>query len=47
MAKPTYGVQINQMMVNRLGPLRTAIRLGFFLGGEQVRLMVRPFLYAS
>lgn len=43
MARPTYGVQVNQMMVNRLGPLRTAARLGFYVGGgEPMRGMVRP-----
>jgi len=41
MAKPTYAAQVNAMMVNRLGPLRTAHRLGWFLGGEKTRLM--PF----
>lgn len=42
MARPTYGVQVNQMMVNRLGPLRTAVRLGFYVGGgEPMRGMVR------
>ncbi|GAA6041858.1 hypothetical protein JCM8097_004510 [Rhodosporidiobolus ruineniae] len=41
MAKPTYAAQINAMMVNRLGPLRTAHRLGWFLGGEKTKLM--PF----
>ncbi|GAA5834224.1 hypothetical protein JCM11251_000575 [Rhodosporidiobolus azoricus] len=41
MAKPTYTAQINAMMVNRLGPLRTAHRLGWFMWGEKTRLM--PF----
>ncbi|GAA5861864.1 hypothetical protein JCM8547_008578 [Rhodosporidiobolus lusitaniae] len=40
-AKPTYAAQVNAMMVNRLGPLRTAHRLGWFLGGEKTKLM--PF----
>ncbi|GAA6060914.1 hypothetical protein JCM10212_003948 [Sporobolomyces blumeae] len=39
MAKPTYAAQVNAMMVNRLGPLRTAARLGWFLRGEKVKLM--------
>ncbi|GAA5883218.1 hypothetical protein JCM16303_007310 [Sporobolomyces ruberrimus] len=39
MAKPTYTAQVNAMSVNRLGPLRTAARLGWFLRGEKVRLM--------
>ncbi|GAA5986396.1 hypothetical protein JCM10908_003736 [Rhodotorula pacifica] len=41
MAKPTYTAQLNAMMVNRLGPLRTAHRLGWFVRGEKTRLM--PF----
>ncbi|ORY91777.1 hypothetical protein BCR35DRAFT_316900 [Leucosporidium creatinivorum] len=42
MAKPTYGSQIHSMMVNRLGPLRTAARLGFFFfGGNEVKMV--PF----
>ncbi|GAA6024201.1 hypothetical protein JCM10207_006779 [Rhodosporidiobolus poonsookiae] len=41
MAKPTYAAQVNAMMVNRLGPLRTAHRLGWFLRGEKTKLM--PF----
>lgn len=40
MAKPTYLAQVNAMSVNRLGPLRTASRLGWFLRGEKVKLMV-------
>ncbi|KAL8276781.1 hypothetical protein RQP46_010837 [Phenoliferia psychrophenolica] len=39
MARPTYGAQVNQMMINRLGPLRTAAKLRFYCGGEQIRLM--------
>ncbi|GAA5954985.1 hypothetical protein JCM3765_003152 [Sporobolomyces pararoseus] len=39
MAKPTYQAQVNAMSVNRLGPLRTAARLGWFLRGDKVRLM--------
>lgn len=30
LARQTYGAQLNTMMLNRLGPLRTAFRLGFF-----------------
>ncbi|GAA5868807.1 hypothetical protein JCM3774_003903 [Rhodotorula dairenensis] len=41
MAKPTYSAQLNAMMVNRLGPLRTAHRLGWFVRGDKTRLM--PF----
>ncbi|GAA5825664.1 hypothetical protein JCM3770_005986 [Rhodotorula araucariae] len=41
MAKPTYTAQVNTMMVNRLGPLRTAHRLGWFVRGDKTRLM--PF----
>ena len=41
MAKPTYASQTGAMMVNRLGPLRTAHRLGWFLRGDKTRLM--PF----
>ncbi|GAA5988748.1 hypothetical protein JCM11641_006526 [Rhodosporidiobolus odoratus] len=42
MAKPTYAAQINAMMVNRLGPLRTAHRLGWFMfGKDKTKLM--PF----
>ncbi|GAA5851994.1 hypothetical protein JCM9279_007051 [Rhodotorula babjevae] len=41
MAKPTYASQIGAMMVNRLGPLRTAHRLGWFIRGDKTRLM--PF----
>lgn len=40
MARPTYGTQVHQMMVNRLGPLRTAAKLGFYCGGQQIKLMV-------
>ncbi|GAA6008840.1 hypothetical protein JCM11491_003803 [Sporobolomyces phaffii] len=39
MAKPTYTAQVNAMSVNRLGPLRTAARLGWFLRGDKVKLM--------
>lgn len=39
MAKPTYLAQVNAMSVNRLGPLRTAARLGWFLRGDKVKLM--------
>ncbi|GAA5927984.1 uncharacterized protein JCM15063_006051 [Sporobolomyces koalae] len=39
MAKPTYTAQVNFMSVNRLGPLRTASRLGWFLSGDKVKLM--------
>ncbi|BGO90549.1 hypothetical protein NBRC10512_005268 [Rhodotorula toruloides] len=42
MAKPTYTSQINAMMVNRLGPLRTAHRLGWFVRGNKTKLM--PFV---
>lgn len=42
MAKPTYTAQVNAMMVNRLGPLRTAHRLGWFVRGDKTRLM--PFV---
>ncbi|BGP14888.1 hypothetical protein JCM10213_003756 [Rhodosporidiobolus nylandii] len=42
MAKPTYAAQVSAMMVNRLGPLRTAHRLGWFVfGRDKTRLM--PF----
>lgn len=41
MAKPTYISQLNAMMINRLGPLRTAHRLGWFVRGDKTRLM--PF----
>ncbi|GAA5864193.1 hypothetical protein JCM1840_006696 [Sporobolomyces johnsonii] len=41
MAKPTYHAQVNAMMVNRLGPLRTAGRLGWFVRGDKTKLM--PF----
>ena len=48
MAKPTYLAQVNAMSVNRLGPLRTAARLGWFLRGEKVKLMVSSlFLIAK
>lgn len=40
MAKPTYHSQLNAMMVNRLGPLRTAARLRFFFGHKDLKLMV-------
>ena len=30
LARQTYGAQLNTMMINRLGPLRTAFRLGLF-----------------
>ncbi|KAM0788644.1 hypothetical protein ACM66B_002747 [Microbotryomycetes sp. NB124-2] len=39
MARPTYGSQVNAMMINRLGPLRTAGRLGFFFGDSKTKLM--------
>ncbi|KAK4706081.1 hypothetical protein P7C70_g120, partial [Phenoliferia sp. Uapishka_3] len=39
MAKPTYGSQVNQMMINRLGPLRTAAKLNFFITGDSIKLM--------
>ncbi|KAK4056484.1 hypothetical protein OIO90_002331 [Microbotryomycetes sp. JL221] len=39
MARPTYGSQVNAMMINRLGPLRTAARLNFFLSGDKIKLM--------
>lgn len=41
-ARATYGEQIGAAMVDGLGPLRTAAKLKFFLGGKKIQAMVRP-----
>ncbi|SCV70713.1 BQ2448_3475 [Microbotryum intermedium] len=39
MAQPTYGEQINAMMINAIGPLRTALKLNFFLYSSKIKSM--------
>ncbi|KDE07931.1 hypothetical protein MVLG_01840 [Microbotryum lychnidis-dioicae p1A1 Lamole] len=39
MAQPTYGAQINAMMINAIGPLRTASRFNFFLYSSKIKSM--------